>query len=335
MSRILIIKPSALGDVATTLPLLCDLKRAMPGAEIDWLIHPLYAPVIAGHDALHEWIGFDRKGLGAWWYKPSATRRFTGLLKTLREKKYDIVIDAQGLLRSGFLAKVTRAKMRIGFADAREGGSLFYTHKVKIRRREAPAVVRMRALLEPLGIPHGGAAEYRVPLQGEAVAKVHELVPDGEAKGLIGFLPGCRGEGKRWAAEGFARVIAEVAEGHSVVLLGSPDERELCAEIARKSAGKGVINLAGRTSVAEMIAMLDRCRLVVGNDTGPLHVAVALGRRVLGLYGKTDPKSVGPYGQMENVVRFRPGEAWEETSREVVARVGKMMSAGGAGATTR
>ena len=134
-TRVLIIKPSALGDVATTLPLLCDVRAAMPGARIDWLIHPLYVPVIQGNDALGEVIMFDRKKLAAWWYKPSSTKRFTGLLKTLRENHYDIVIDAQGLFRSGFLTRVTGARMRVGFAHARAGASLGYTHKVTLPER--------------------------------------------------------------------------------------------------------------------------------------------------------------------------------------------------------
>src|SRR5215204_2287552 len=128
--RILIIKPSALGDVATTLPLLCDLKAAMPEAQVDWLVHPAYAPVIEGHDALHQAIPFDRKQLAAWWYKPSAFRLFKALIHQLRGNRYDVVVDAQGLFRSGFLARATGAKMRIGFGNAREGATLFYTHKV-------------------------------------------------------------------------------------------------------------------------------------------------------------------------------------------------------------
>src|SRR4051812_13307063 len=100
MKRILIIKPSALGDVATTLPLLCDLKAAHPSAKIDWLIPPSFAPLIDGHDALYQLIPFDRKKLTPWWYQPAAFRQFRHLLRTLRQNHYDAVIDAQGLLRS-------------------------------------------------------------------------------------------------------------------------------------------------------------------------------------------------------------------------------------------
>ena len=151
VTRILIIKPSALGDVATTLPLLWDVRAALPEARIDWLIHPAYVPVIQGHEALHEAIVFDRKKLASWWYKPASTRRFTGLLKTLRENQYDVAIDAQGLFRSGFLARITGAKMRIGFAQAREGAALAYTHPVTLpeKGKRMLAVERMRALGAP------------------------------------------------------------------------------------------------------------------------------------------------------------------------------------------
>jgi ADP-heptose:LPS heptosyltransferase len=164
-TRILIIKPSALGDVATTLPLLCDVRAARPEARIDWLIHPAYVPVVQGHEALHEAMVFERNKLGAWWYRPSATGRFTGLLRTLRDKRYDIVIDAQGLFRSGFLARVTGAKMRLGFAHAREGAALAYTHKVRLpgKGKAMLAVDRMRALGVPLGTDPGSPAHFRLP----------------------------------------------------------------------------------------------------------------------------------------------------------------------------
>jgi lipopolysaccharide heptosyltransferase I len=317
-NRILIIKPSSLGDVATTLPMLCDLRRACPDAVIDWLIAPAFASLIQGHDALNEVLLFERNALAAWWRSPSAFKKFVALNRRLRSARYDCVIDAQGLLRSGFFSRITGAKVRIGFADAREGGSHFYTHKIPIRRRDAMSVVRMRALLDPLGIPHENLPEYRVPIDPQARAKIVALLPSD----AVGFIPGCRGEGKRWAADAFAAVISRLALKQPIILFGAPDERALCDEILARSgtAGANRINLAGQTSIAEMTAALAHCRLVIGNDTGPLHVAVALGRTILGLYGRTDPASVGPYGQLENVVRFVPDAPWQATADEVAAR---------------
>ena len=144
----------------------------------------------------------------------------------------------------------------------------------------------------------------------------------------IGLIPGSRGEGKRWPEEGFAAVISVLAEKHPIVLFGSPDERALCEEIVKQSgvAGMPRVNLAGQTSVAEMTAALARCSVVIGNDTGPLHVAVALGKPIIGLYGRTDPKSVGPYGQLENVIRFDPAEPWEKMWRDVITKYTWMTS---------
>ena len=302
--RILIIKPSALGDVATTLPLLCDVRAAIPGAQIDWLIHPAYVPVIQGHDALHEAIVFDRKNLGAWWYRPSATRRFTGLLRTLRDRRYDIVIDAQGLFRSGFLTRVTGAKMRIGLAHAREGAALTYTHKIRLpgKGKTMLAVERMRALGAPLGTDSKSSAQFRLPLQPIAIQAAAALAPDP----FVALIPGARWNTKRWPLDRYTQVAQHLLDaGHHVVLLGSPDENPLCDEIEAGSRKQGArsLNLAGRTDVATMIALLARAKLVLANDSGPLHIAAALGTRVVALYGPTSPSFVGPYGQMENVLR--------------------------------
>ena len=255
--------------------------------------------------------------MAAWWRSPEAFAKFRDLNHRLADANYDCVIDAQGLLRSGYFAWKTGAKMRVGFADAREGGSFFYTHKVPIKRSEAMAVARMRSLLDPLNVPHDHAPEYRVPLDPQAVQKAAALIPDD----AIGFIPGSRGEGKRWDPKGFAAVIKKLTAHHPAVLCGSPDEQSLCQQIVENSGTTGHprINLAGRTSIAEMTAALARCRRVIGNDTGPLHVAVALNKPILGLYGKTDPRSVGPYGQLENVIHFN-NKPWQQVADEVVAR---------------
>lgn len=302
LERILIIKPSSLGDVVTTLPLLCDLRRAYSEARIDWLVAPAFSPLVEGHEALSNVILFDRKGLASWWYSPAAFARLNQLKRRLREAKYDCVIDAQGLFRSGYLASVTRAPIRVGFADAREGGAMFYTHTTAIKRNQALSVVRMRSLLEPLGISPGPVANFHVPIQPKAKEKMSRLVPPG----AIGLIAGCRGPGKRWPIEGFGAVIDALPD-RPFVLFGTPDERDLCTEVVAW-CHRPVANLAGQTSLPEMVAGLARCALVIGNDTGPLHVAAALGVPVVGLYGPTNPQSVGPYNQLERVLKFAPGD---------------------------
>jgi lipopolysaccharide heptosyltransferase I len=320
--RILIIKPTALGDVATTLPLLCDLRRAYPAAKIDWLIHPAYTALIEGHDALHEAIRFDRKKLAAWWYKPSAFKLFMGLLKKLRAAKYDLVVDAQGLFRSGFLTRITGAKVRVGFANARELAPLAYTKKVRLPRdgKEMVAVDRMRALAAALGIDISRPAEFRMPVRS-AVRSTGLSLPDAEnddtlkpvlpATDFVTVIPGARWNTKRWPIDRYTELVRRLlTEAHNVVLLGSPDEQPLADAIEAAledhpptDASATLVNLAGKTSLPEMIGVLARAALVFGNDSGPLHIAIALGRKTLSIYGPTDPHFVGPYGQLDHVLR--------------------------------
>jgi heptosyltransferase I len=298
---ILIIKPSSLGDVVTTLPMLCDLKAALPNAHIDWVIHPGLKALVAGHPAVSNLIEFDRKRMAAWWWKPAAYRLFRKLISDLRRPKYDCVIDAQGLLRSGIFSRFTGAAMRVGFADAREGAKWLYTHRAALPKEPQVAVVRMRALLAPLGVDTTQAARYEVPIDPAARESIDHAIPAGQSPIVI--IPGARWDTKRWSVDGFREIAARIRNQNiPVLLLGSPDEAALCNQI--EQGVPGTINLAGKTNLAQMIAALDRARLVIGNDSGPLHVAVALGKPVVALYGPTDPNFVGPYGQLDHVIRF-------------------------------
>jgi heptosyltransferase-1 len=294
----LLIKPSSLGDVVSALPLLCALRAAYPNAVLDWLVAPAFAAVVTGHDAVNDVIIFDRKGLKNWWRSPRVFRQLQALRRRLRDAKYDIVLDAQGLLRSGYFAWITRAPVRIGFADAREGAALAYTKRVPIRRHEALSVTRMLALLDPLHLPIPKAPQFRLPLQPDATAWAERNISAG---GII-VVPGCRGAGKRWSTAGFSGVLAALYE-HPAVIVGTPDERQI-GDVVATGAKRAVLNLAGQTTLPQMIAALARASLVVSNDTGPLHVAAALGVPVIGLYGRTDPAAYGPFGQLDHTIRF-------------------------------
>ena len=304
--RMLIIKPSALGDVATTLPLLCDLKALFPASQIDWLIDPALADLVRGHDALHELIYFDRRKLAGSLTHGTARTGFRTLIKTLRHNHYDIVFDAQGLLRSALLAWVSGAAVRVGFADAREGARFLYTHRIKISRQHELAVVRMRSLAGALG-PQRDRVEFRMPVRAEALRKIRDgLKTD---RPLAAVIPGARWDAKRWSERGYSQIIRRLVEaGMAVMVLGAPAEQDLCGRIVEQSE-VDALNLAGTTDLAELIAAISLCRIVVGNDSGPLHVAAALGRPLVGLYGPTDPASVGPFGQLNHVLHFtQPGD---------------------------
>jgi heptosyltransferase-1/heptosyltransferase-2 len=146
----------------------------------------------------------------------------------------------------------------------------------------------------------------------EAKARTHvetALRAAGLPDAFVVLIPGARWDTKRWPIERYAAVAEQIlGSGRALVILGSPDERTLCidleARIRHADVPRGaVLNHAGRTSLKELIAWMARAELVIGNDSGPLHIAVALGKKVVGIYGPTSPAFVGPYGQLENVLR--------------------------------
>ncbi len=298
--RILIVKPSSLGDIATALPLLCDIKSRLPHCQIDWVIQPMFADLVRGHDALNRVILFDRAQISRCWRSPSGLAELRRLNRELRLTHYQLAIDAQGLLRSSLLAWVSGASQRIGFADAREGATWFYTHRVNIERDKELAVVRMRHLFSPI-VPPTLPARFCVPIQPAARLAIAKLLPAGRRIATV--IPGARWHAKRWSEVGYTEIVRRLEQSNfQVVVTGSPVERELCSRIA--GHGGSALNLAGRSNLAEMVALLAHTDILIGNDSGPLHVAAALGTPLVGLYGPTDSASVGPYGQMNHVLYF-------------------------------
>ncbi len=301
--KILIIKPSSLGDVATCLPLVADLKYHFPESQIDWLISPAFDAMVRNHPDLHRCLYFDRSALAGWLWNPSSTRALRDLIGTLRHARYDVVIDAQGLMRSALLAWASGAAMRIGPGDAREGAKFLYTHRVDTHRHTQLAVDRMRLLQTPLA-PLRDQVDFRLCVDPAAAVSIQTRLDS--RRPYIALLPAARWNAKIWSPEGFAQLGKLITQADmGVVILGAPVEISMCDALAAQ-IGPGAKSLAGKTHLAEMIAILAGANAVVGNDTGPLHVAAALKRPLIGLYGPTDEKSVGPWGQLHNVLRFAP-----------------------------
>lgn len=305
--KILIIKPSSFGDVIHALPVLNGLRQRFPRAHISWLVSTACAALLEGHPALDEIIRFDRKHYGKIGRSWRATLDFIRFVRQLRTRQFDLVLDLQGLFRSGFLARASGAKTRVGFASARELAWIFYSHRVDVPDRDMHAVDRNYRFAEKLGfadVPITFALPVQ-PKSHESIERMlmnHGLQP-GEPYALI--VPGTRWETKRWPAEHFATVASAIRTEHhlAVVLAGAPDEVEV-ADRVRELAGQWVVNLAGQTSLLEMAALVAGASIVVMNDTGPMHLAVALKKPLVALYGPTNPSRTGPYGRSETVVRL-------------------------------
>lgn len=301
-ARILLIRPSALGDVARTVPLVVALRRAYPGAWIDWLVQDSFVDVAAGHPDVSRVLPFPRRTFNLW----RETRDRRALWKYLRSfgrEGYDLVIDAQGLARSAVIARFTTAPVRVGHADARECAWWFYTHRVP-SDIETHTVERMAGLVRALGLPVAtDAAAMRL------YSPAHATGFAASVPGLSGryavLAPTSRWVSKQWPDERYAELAATLADrGIAVALVGATQERRqvgTCLELARKRPG--VIDLVGGTGIGQLMDLIAHASLVVGNDSAALHIAVGFGRPLVALYGPTRVHRVGPWGRERDVIQ--------------------------------
>ena len=304
--RILLIKPSSLGDCLHALPVLNALRAAKPKAKISWLINSEYAEIIETHPGLDEVIRFNRAHFRARNPGFEAVKEICRLGGELRGKKFDLVIDLQGLLRSGIMAAATGADIRVGLADARELAGLFYTHRVQLKDTDVHAVDRYMRCLEYLGI-EGKERDFSLPVAAKASEEIEQMLAEDGVKPNEKFVlvvPGARWESKRWAIEKFAEVIDAIKEELSLrcVLAGTGAEGKICERLVGMCQAEPV-NLAGRTSLRQLVALVKRSELVLGHDSGTIHLAVAMNRPLVCIIGPTEPKRTGPYGREDSIVK--------------------------------
>ena len=291
--RIAVVKPSALGDIAHAVPVLSALRELFPASHISWVVNRGYVPLLAGHPHLNAVVPFDR---GSFSRGPVAAANYTlAFANQLRRHRFDLVIDLQGLLRTGLITAATAAPVRIGFANAREGSRLFYTHRVEVPDADRiHAIDRYWRVVEALG---GGHLKKQFVLPVDA--KELEAV-DGELsafpKPRVAVAVGARWLTKRWPVGAFAEVCNRLFRetGGTAVLVGAADDIGLSADLSSRLAGPRV-DYTGKTGIAKMVAVLKRADAMLSNDTGPLHVAAALGVPCVAPYLCTKPVLHGPY----------------------------------------
>jgi lipopolysaccharide heptosyltransferase II len=252
--------------------------------------------LLEGHPQLDEIVLFDRKRLGAAWRNPTALRDLWAFDRDLRQRQFDLVIDLQGLFRSGWMTWRTGAADRFGLANAREGAWLFYNRRVPIQTLEQHAVERYLTVARAAGCGRE-PVEFRFHVTDEDRAQVDALVPAGEKFAVL--LPATNWETKRWPVERFAGMVGEIDKrfGLKSVVAGAKDAAELAPQIGAH------FDVTGRTKLRQLVALLERASLVVANDSGPMHIAAALGRPLVCVYGPTSEIRTGPYRRNDSVVR--------------------------------
>ena len=287
--RICIIKPSALGDVVQTLPVLAAVRARWPEASICWVIRDDLSDLVDGHPFIDEWLPFERrKGL----------RAFARLLRSLHQRQFDLTIDLQGLARSALMTAATGAAIRVGLENSRDAAFLAHNLVLPQTGRDVPAHVRYWRLAEAIGeMPRN--PEAHIPISDRARQRADELLS--RLSGMVlAVHPGAAWVTKRWPVGRFAAIASRAPRewGASIVVLGGPDERALArrlvASLRASSPGAATCDLSGRTSVGELAAVLERVDLLLTNDSGPMHLAAAVKTPVVGLFTATDPIRSGP-----------------------------------------
>jgi lipopolysaccharide heptosyltransferase I len=308
LKNILIIKPSSLGDIVLALPALSALRKSFPDAKISWLIRPEFVPLLKNHPHLTETILFDRKFLGQAWFNPRALASLLSLIWRLNRSKFDAVIDLQGLFRTASLAWLSGCKKRLGMADARELGHIFYTHKVAQNQDCIHLVDYYLKIVQAAGASKT-QVQFLLPVDPAAADAVNRLL---KTKGIkpdsfAVFVPTSAHRDKCWPAEHFAALADKISSQFhlSIVATGAASENS-AVERLRNLANVPIANFAGATSLSELVALLKTARLVVSNDTGPGHIAAALGVPVVLIFGPTNPARVHPYNRPECAVAVEP-----------------------------
>lgn len=306
--NILLIKPSSLGDVVQALPALSALHRSFPAAKISWLIRPEFAELVENHPHLTETILFDRKFLGKAWFHPHALFCLLSLIRQLRRSRFDLVIDLQGLFRTACLGWLSGCKKRFGMTNAREFAHIFYTHKTRRDQNSIHVVDYYLKIVRAVGASET-EVHFLLPVNSNAADSVNKLLESHDIKpdNYAVFVPASAHKSKCWPASNFASLAEKMAAkfGLSIILVGTEPERLITEEIVSASNFK-VMNFTSLTTLSELVALFKGARVVVSNDTGPGHIAAALGVPLAMIFGPSNPIRLFPYGRAETLVAVDP-----------------------------
>jgi len=315
---IALVKLSSLGDVIHALPAAEALAAAFPRTRLAWLVERRESALLRNHPAVDDVIDVDTR---AWRSARTpaqllaVVRGIRALRRTLLASRFDVAIDMQGLVKSGAVARATGAPLRIGFAAgwSRERlNALFTTRRVAPPPQARHVVDQYLSLLEPLGIAvPPGRARFRLPTRAAAESRIDDFFVGVGLKSrqrLVVLNPGAGRGDKRWPVARFRALAERLCHEHGaqVLVLWGPREGEAARAIAEISAPRPA--LAPPTDLDELAAVARRASVMVAGDTGPLHLAAAVGTACVGLYGPTSSVRNGPYGAGHHVVAAPDGK---------------------------
>ena len=308
--KLLILKPSSLGDVIHALPVLRLIKRQRPHWQVHWWIAQSFAPLLQNDPDLAAVHPFRRRG----WGTPVGLARGVQQLRQLHRERFDVVLDLQGLARSAAFSWIARAGLTIGLHQHREGAAAAYDVAVERPSPNAHAVDWCRAVLPHLGLENNDDFEW-MPRRDNPLPECCEA-----GQRWLVLCPGARWKNKRWPMESFETLTRNLLmeQGNlRVVVLGGKEDAELGVRLG--AIGARCVDKTGQTTLPEMVEWIRASEAMVTNDTGPMHVAAALGKPVVALFGPTDPRRTGPYQASGTVLQTSAMECVPCLSRTCTA----------------
>ncbi len=284
--RILIVRLSAIGDVMMTTPVAQALRTAFPDAYIAWVVESKSKDVLTGNPYLDEVIVWQHSTSGRIGKAAGSLASIVRLRRELRQQRFDTAIDFQGLLKSAFVARLSGARTCVGYDNAREGASRLYNRVLHIANRDARGIQLYSDMLEQLGVKPG-ALEMHMPLTQADRELAHELITR-DGRKTVALCPATTWPQKHWTEEGWASLADRLAQEHNAqtIFMGSPADAGMIARIMTLMHTHPTI-AAGKTTIKQAAAVLEQSDLVISVDTGLFHIANALNRPLIGLFGPT------------------------------------------------
>lgn len=294
--RLLIVRLGSMGDIVHALPAAASLRAAFPEAQIDWVVESRWQDLLAGNPDLSNVIAVDtqrwRRELG----QQRTWSELSGAVGGLRQANYDVAVDFQGLLKSALLARLSGAPRRIGFEKGmvkESAAALLYTERV--RPPENAHVVEMNLALARAAGAKADVVQFPLPARPEDDAFIEEQLRQQQLREFFILSPGGGWGSKCWPVERYAQLHNALAHarGWRSFLNAGPDEESLVSEFTTQARVTRPAHFP--LTLGQLVALVRRARVVIAGDTGPLHVAAAVGTPVVGLFGPTDPVRNGPY----------------------------------------
>jgi heptosyltransferase-1 len=305
--RILIIKLSAIGDVIHSLPVLSALKRLYPKSRIHWLVEETSAGLLRDHPLLERVLVCRRKSwiTGLKQGRISVLRDFWDFFSMVRAERYDLILDLQNLFKSAFWVAVAKSTRKIGFSSTKELAYLPLNEKIGPEDFTLHAVDRYLEFLRYIG-DFDGQVHFPLPVTPIHVERVDQLLKEVGLTGrrVVAMHPMALWPTKLWKSQSFSELAERLAKelGVGVIFTGGEQDRVSMQEITAR-VSPYLVNFCGRLDLLELAALFSQCALVISTDTGPMHLAAAMGTPVVALFGPTDPSRTGPYGPGHVVVR--------------------------------